>query len=198
MCKEHSHRANEFKKNICSSLDEMNAVILNDIFVANRRIARTISKNRNGKHIVHMRALEVIALMLGSATVDAASRSIRGCDQVLQYLCNKMFEFSDKQHPNDRLQWLCSQVVHTARFVTAYISDGDFDSAPDSDTFLSSFLEMCHPDVNDALMEQFGHVCPELMCFAPVLLKPIVISETSKMNGFEPSAESAASFEGVM
>ncbi len=44
-------------------------------------------KNTNGKLIVHMRALEIINLMLGSATVDAAIRSIRECDQVLQFLC---------------------------------------------------------------------------------------------------------------
>ncbi len=87
MCEEHSHQATEFKKNLCSSLNEMNAVILNDIFVANRRIARTMAKNTNGKLIVHMRALEIINLMLGSATVDAAIRSIRECDQVLQFLC---------------------------------------------------------------------------------------------------------------
>ncbi len=86
-----------------------------------------------------------------------------------------MFEFLDKQHPNDRFYWLSSQVVHTARFDTAYSADGIFDSAPNSDTVLCSSLEMRHPDVNDALMEQFGHVCAEFMCFSPVLLKGIVI-----------------------
>ncbi len=65
----------------------MNALILDDIFVANRRIPRTMSKNTNGKLIVHVHALEIINVMLGSATVDAVIRSIRDCDQVLQFLC---------------------------------------------------------------------------------------------------------------
>lgn len=178
---EHKAQVRGFKFDFSFALAELRNMAVADI--RERCFTSRDSKHSKDseKPLEDVDDLNTVASMFASTVLDSAFRSCSSCDKTLRFLSRRALQCSNISVSEEKMMWLCEQIVHTSRHVIVKICNGNYDRPPEKARFISEVMLSCHRDAYAVLAEEFMRQGPLNYFLVPTLLKLIVFSERKRM-----------------